>query len=82
MNIFKEKSISLEKFIFDTINLLRYCRVYQNMIDEKCNKTLIIVWFESNKNKENIINILSSNTEIIEKWIENNKWKYAFLQNF
>lgn len=80
MNISKEK-ISLEKFIFDTINLW-YCRVYQNMIDEKCNKTLIIVWFESNKNKENIINILSSNIEIIEKWIENNKWKYVSLQNF
>lgn len=54
----KKKNISLEKFIFDTINLW-YCRVYQNMIDEKCNKTLIIVWFESNKNKENIINILN-----------------------
>lgn len=52
------------------------------MIDEKCNKRLIIVWFKSNKNKENIINILSSNIEIIEKWIENNKWKYASLQNF
>lgn len=53
------------------------------MIDEKCNKRLVIVWFESDKNynEENINDILNSNTEIIKKWIENNEWQYASLQN-
>lgn len=36
--------------------------------NKKCNKRLVIVWFESDKNynKENI-NILNSNTKIIKK---------------
>lgn len=45
------------------------------MIDEKCNKRLVIVRFESDKNynEENINDILNSNIEIIKKWIENNE---------